>query len=445
LSREEIPSDPFAPKTGSDFPYYCTRSRIIDVRPEKGTCTLEYESTIGQRNDVHIPLLAFSFNVKSPDQSAWMRYMPQIGDVVLISFDANGTPYIIGYDTLSYEELQKQDSSKLPGFVFRQLKWGEFDCRSAGMAGWFASRAGTLTLFAGDQNFKLYRTTRQVDANFGLFKLSSDDTLIRLGDAKRKKTPLDVNESGVIATGLQLKEANFDVNQTLAFVKKPVARFSFGNVIEEPTLLSAAVPMKGDLSGDPVRWHLELFDTTGFISAFKEQIDDHGNVGITMGVLATTGLKVDATVSPFEISNKNLDWSCLTGIKMSTAAGGVLLSATAGNASLTTSAGIAELKTALGVANVDGTVVKFGNSAAAIQSLMLGTTFGVNLTQFLVKLTSFLAALGTTIGQIVPVTGIAPSALPPFAKALAEMLVQVTAFQATLVPGVTLSIKSFTE
>jgi hypothetical protein len=445
--RDHIPGknglDPFDPSTGTNLFYTCPRAEILDINEKKGTCTVQYESTMGQRKDVQILMPYFSHNQKNPESSSWIRVMPQIGDIVLINFDPNGTPYIVSYSCVDYETIQNLSSSDYPGFIFRQLKQGEIDIRSSGMAGLYLSRGGFCRTYAGNQYRTLFKGTMQETASLGLSLTVSDNTVVRIGDAKRKKTPLSLTESLVTdSKSLQCKEVDFKISQSVGPLELPVCRWSVGNVID--STLTGGKELK--LNGVPIRHYLRIHDLTGLLTTYQEAIDYKGNASVEFGTLATSGLSISGSVSPFSISNKSLDWACLTGINFSTQAGGISLSATAGGISATATAGNAELKAAAGIANVDGGLsVKLGNSAMAVNPVIRGTVYTTLEGNFLDKLTALLASVGALLATLVPVSGATPPQQAAVAKALAEWLVVTQSFRASLVPGASLSIKTFTE
>lgn len=179
--------------------------QILNLGPDEGLMTVRLTS--GPILKMVIPLLGLSYPLSNRDGSgllrpgtraSWMRYMPQFGDYVKVSFGLDGRPEAIG--PASWGDLPSE--AGLPGHLggyaqlsrardrgelgeFAALRPGEWDMRSSGGAYIKGSEFGTLTLAGGSVTMLLKREADEIDARAGLLRFRSTGCEMRLGDVKR--------------------------------------------------------------------------------------------------------------------------------------------------------------------------------------------------------------------------------------------------------------------
>jgi hypothetical protein len=177
-------SDDYRPE---DWMEHAQRATVTSVDPDNGVVTIEMESTPGTRTGVTIPLHFFSWDPGNPLNAAWMRYMPQNGDMVKVVFDTNSTVRIVGYDVPSYADVNA--ASKSSNFGWTTLQPGEWDMKSIGDAFIKGDLTGRLYLAGGTQSVAINKRSREIDITTNTLKHLSSGSLFRDGIVKRSPIP----------------------------------------------------------------------------------------------------------------------------------------------------------------------------------------------------------------------------------------------------------------
>lgn len=265
------------------------RATIMGVNTKKGTVKLQYESAMGEKPSVHMPISQLSYNRARPMLASWDRHMPQVDDVVLVSFDPNGTPRVVAYDVLSYEMIINDEETQ-QRVGFRELQPGEFDKRSSGGAYLYGNAIGTLFLAGGLSSIELDKMNFAAEYNSGLHKFQATNDVLRFGDVKRLQDPTAFDESKV--SGVLGTEQEFLVDlQSIAGL--PIAKFHLGNIVEADTATGYIYSDKEDADTNrPLKLEMKLWDSTGLLEVLELRADDLGNMKLTLGDTATTGLRL---------------------------------------------------------------------------------------------------------------------------------------------------------
>jgi hypothetical protein len=98
------------------------RARVTDVFVEKGTMAVVLEG-VAYSAQVTIPLLGLSAPPSVTEEereqgkanfkaSSWGRYLPQVGDLVLVGFGSNGELHALGYSAIFYRGFDLSDSEE---------------------------------------------------------------------------------------------------------------------------------------------------------------------------------------------------------------------------------------------------------------------------------------------------------------------------------------------
>jgi hypothetical protein len=234
-------SDQYRPE---DWMGRIQRGTITSVDPDNGVVTVEMESTPGTRTGVTIPLHFFSFDPANPLSAAWMRYMPQLNDVVKIGFDSNGTTRIVGYDTPSYSDVNTMSANT--NFGWTTLQPGEWDLKSVGNAFVKGDRTGLLYLAGGTQSIGISKQNREIDIKTNTLKTSSGASNFRSGVVKRSPVQFQQEVEAKAGVGVppvqtaanavlqNLVESTIDLQSSTALIPfgLPVAFGSIGNVMD---------------------------------------------------------------------------------------------------------------------------------------------------------------------------------------------------------------------
>jgi hypothetical protein len=310
------------------------RAVIVDVDEGRGTCTVSWDSTPGERPNVQLPFYVHFGRKGQRRKTAWQRFMPQPGDAVLVGFDSNSEARIVSYDSVGYSQLATiQDEEGK--FGFSNLKAGEFDQKSGGGAYLKGDAVGNLFLAGGMSSVLLDKKNYEIRASTGRIKESFGTSYYRRGIVKRSPIPfqpelpakatagvLPLEQLGPAAAAFgDLYENTIDI-RAAASPSSPlamkVALFSLGNVMD-PTY---SLPGVGDAYGavgplgimkfkiNPTanaRMLMRIYDSVPVVDTpigtegplagtptrpFEWGIDQLGNTYINLGTLATHGFNV---------------------------------------------------------------------------------------------------------------------------------------------------------
>jgi len=252
--RPIIPTDrkngPLSATRPADFFTTMHRAIVVSVDAEKGKLTAQFEDTAGQRDNINVPFGFISSPINNRRKSAWSRYIPQEGDIVVLGFDTNHTPRIISYSLISYELLSVLNSET--GYQFSTLQPGEWDQRSSGGAYFRGDRTGLLFLSGGLTSISLDKKRFEIRSSAGLEKFSANQSVWRRGQVKRSLVPftpetvIKFPAGGAPATPanavqMDLYESTVDLRSPVPGTPLgfPMAFSSLGNVVN-PELSTAA-------------------------------------------------------------------------------------------------------------------------------------------------------------------------------------------------------------
>ena len=412
------------------------RAIIMDVNESNGTCTVSFDNTMGERPGVQLPFYVHFGRKNQRRKTAWQRFMPQPGDVVLVGFDSNSEARIVGYEALGYEQLSTiQDEEGK--FGFRDLKAGEFDQKSGGGAYLRGDAIGTLFLAGGMSSIALDKKNYEIRVNSGMVKETLGTSIFRRGVVKRTPIPfqselpakatvgvLPIDKLGPTSAVLgDLYEFTADIRAAAAPsspLSQKVVLFSLGNVLD-PML---SLPVVGDAyaAAGPLgimkfkinptanaRMLLRIYDSVPITDTpvgtegplggsptrpFEWGIDQLGNTFINVGALATNGFNL-WSANQVSISSNMLHL-----------AGNVFLGGTP-------------------IPPVPGPVPPVMNTPVANQPLVCGTLFGV-------ALAAFCAAVGAAATACASAGGTPPAVITFGSAVAAACTAFAAAFPATL-------------
>lgn len=310
------------------------RAVIMDVDESRGTCTVAWDNTPGERPNVALPFYIHFGKKNQRRKAAWQRIMPHPGDYVLVGFDSNAEARILGYDSVGYNQLAAIQGEE-GMFGFRDLKAGEFDQKSSGGAYLRGDAVGTLFLAGGMSSMLFDKRNYEVRTNSGRIKESLGTSYYRRGLVKRSALPfqpelpakatagvLPLDQLGPAAAVFgDLYEHTVDI-RAAANPASPLAMkvllFSLGNVLDP--LFS--LPSIGDAYGaagptgimkfkinptSNARLLLRIYDSVPLADTpigtegplggsptrpFEWGVDQLGNAYVNVGALATHGFNL---------------------------------------------------------------------------------------------------------------------------------------------------------
>jgi hypothetical protein len=393
----------------SDFFSHVHRAQVTDVHVLDGTVNAMIEST-DLVITVLAPLMALSLPPKTSQtdnnggRAAWAKYIPQVGDLILVGFDTNGEPYSLGYHAVFYKSLEMKDVEKdaVGGIGWGEtsgvkLEPGDFDFYSKRNAR--LSLTDKALLSSGPHTLVLNQAK-------GDATLTSTLSIVQYGEAsehrqggvRRFLLPTDSEETDIYGIfGSVAQESTDKVSRALAGVPGGIemCRVSMGEVIDELTFLPmvpvVTYPDLSTLTGTGTRIFRSVKDPSGQTELYSELIDDLGNYGVS--AMTAIGFQWFTPASTWTVLNAVTSWTT-SGVVDLTAGGD--MSITAANASITAG------------------------------QLALGA---VAASEFLVKGTSFIGALGPMLTTAAATFGaMATACVGPLAPLAASFTTLQTAF-----------------
>src|SRR3990172_5003581 len=270
---------------------------ITDVDTAIGMVTVQVVEVLNVQK-IELSFAAFSYMGLGASTSSWFRYMPQVGSAVLIGYRPNGKPEILGYTPLDYSrltEFKNNNSFK----EFRPLRPGEFDLRSSGGAGFYASALGEFIMGGGPVQTTLDAQHDEARMIAGVSGWTSGTDEMRFGTVKRKFLGPAAAETAVPAVGSSFKEFSVAINSGLTALKKVL--FQLGDVF----MFGDTVPVTPDLdtnTGLPIRGRLNLYDTSGLTST-SFVVNTSGDMTVSVSPLAlAVGMQILGVLNKLLVS-----------------------------------------------------------------------------------------------------------------------------------------------
>lgn len=276
-----IPGDEYAAGKRKQYMSRIMRGFITSIDNITGIATVEIEESLGV-SKMEISFDAFSLNGAG---SAWFRFMPQVGSVVLFGYRPSGKLELIKYSPVNYEQINEiADKGQLAGF--RRLRPGEFDLRASGGAGFYANNKGEFIVSAGSARSVWALAEDEARHTAGLSAWSSANSMLRFGDVKRNFAGYPAEHT--VPTQDYTEFSLSLVNSMYALLKKVVIQV--GDVIG----INSVTPTLDVDPGMnlPLRGRFEFYDDTGNIKT-SMNVSTTGDVDISMSELAlTVGMRI---------------------------------------------------------------------------------------------------------------------------------------------------------
>lgn len=270
----------------SSFMSSIHRARVSDVHVDKGTVNVVFESLPYSR-EVTIPLLGLSVPPKSSEddknylRSSWGRYIPQVGDVLMIAFGSDGSAYALGYHAMFYEGMDQFDSAnEARGGIGwgvssgrEALQPGDWDFKSARNSSLYIGNRARLA--SGPHSITINKPTGDITTITTLLvDLIGEASEIRHGGARRRVLPTDRSETDIRSARGGVAQ---EINESVKFggtdpAGTEIVRESIGDVIDEDLF----IPMLGE-SGQYVRKFISIKDLMGVMEVYNEKVDTGGN------------------------------------------------------------------------------------------------------------------------------------------------------------------------
>lgn len=404
------------------------RARVTDIHIERGTVSVEFEK-LHYAREVVIPLMSLSVPRAAKDDAsgkretqesnaAWGRFIPQVGDLLLVGFDTDGSCYSLGYHAVNYQGFTRFDDNREDrgGIGWgnasgKRIKPGDWDFRSSRNSSLYMG--DKLKLSSGPFSLTLDKPQGRITTVGNLLSDRYGVSEQRLGDVYRFVLPTDATETAIPS----LLDPTQTAQECTNIVKRgstaipggfEMIRTSLGEVVDEltytPMIPSKAVP---GLTGTSVRKLCAVKDPTASTDLYTDAIDDLGGFGVNAPTAPMVVFQTAAAT--WQVTNTMTSWTSTGTFTVISPA--ITLQATA---SIT----------------LDSALVQLGG-LGAVSPVIKGTEFSTSLSTFLGAIS---AATKSVTSAPTPITN---------AAALAAIGVAADAFLATIANF--LSTKVMTE
>lgn len=311
------------------------RATVTDISSavSKGTVDVWIESTDVPLYDVLAPLMSLSTPPKAQDvdgvidksddngaKAAWGRYIPQVGDVLLIGFDTNGEPYSLGYHATYFKAMDIKDKEAAG---HGGTGWGEESGIKLEPGDWdFMSKRNSRLMLTDKAQLSSGPHMLMLDKEGGAVTLSTTLEITKYGSASEERQgsvrrfllPTDTAETDIYGIFGSIAQESTNVVKCGTLINPlgtEMARTSLGEVIDEKTFLpmvpKVSYPTLNKLLGTGTRVFRSVKDPTGKIDLFTELVDNLGNYGVSAKL--STAFQWNTPLSTWTILNAATDWT----------------------------------------------------------------------------------------------------------------------------------------
>ncbi|MDC1299963.1 hypothetical protein N8Z24_00490 [bacterium] len=336
------------------------KARVFEVDIEKGTVKVQLEK-VPYTVEATMPLVGMSVPPLTPDPtgedakhgvdfkaSSWGRYIPQVGDILLVGFGMDGTVYSLGYSALFYKGVQygEQAEESTGGLnwgttVGKRMKPGDWDFKSARNANLYLGDKAKLS--AGSSSVNLSKFSADITSTAPLIMDKATQSEARFGAVRRRVLPTDSTESPITSSrgADQAQESTTIVKWNNSTPQGGIlTEYAMGDVIEDSTTGSS---LRTSSQSQPVRRYFLANDLAGATAAYEESVDVLGNYEVSSSL--ATNFTWDTPLCSWEISNLSTKIASTSTVEI-TADTTLILTGTTGVV-------------------VDGATIKFGGDSAS--------------------------------------------------------------------------------
>lgn len=378
------------------------RARVTDVHIDKGTVSVLFERMPYSR-EVTIPLLGFSVppGDKTGMTASWGRYIPQVGDMLVVGFDSNGECFALNYHAVYYNVLTMLDNDREArgGIGWgdasgKKIKPGDWDFKSSRGCSFYLGDKAQIS--SGPYSIILNKSTGDLTLKGQLLiDTYGEASSSRCGAVRRKLLPTDSSETyipdptnptrtlqewtNVVRAGSPVKPDGIEL-----------ARYQMGEVISEvafiPLVPATDIPALALLTGTGGRHYRSSKDPSGEVSLYDELVDDLGNYGVS----APTAIAFQWVTPTATWSITNKDTLVTSSTSFLVVSPSIILQAATS-------------------AIVDAPLVSLGGPAA-VEPLVKGTQFISSMTTFLSVISGAATGVVTLPQAIAALTAISTAA-----------------------------------
>lgn len=318
---------------------------IEAVDEENGTVSLSFEDFIGTRNSIEL-----SCDYISSVGPGWIRFMPSIGDKVLVGFRPNNEVEILRYKAISYPQLAQAAADSNPPFVFRTLRSGEFEAMSSGYAEIWGSKSGKLRLAGGLVSIELDMPSNSNVQQAAIHRLTANGSDLRFGSVRRPNPFKTTEDESSTVPGVADQEFRVTLFQSISSLATKLFDATFGKVMDYTAAAPSGVftPRLDADIGQNLAADVNIYTTDG-IQSLRFQADVLGNMRVDLPATATDGLRIVAALGTVMLNALSLKLAATQDVDISGTTGVTIRSPSVvnlGTSSPAYSVGLAEAITA---------------------------------------------------------------------------------------------------
>ena len=304
------------------------RARVTDVFVDKGTVAVTLEN-VAYSAQVNIPLLGLSappstteVNKSNFKSSSWGRYIPQVGDLLLVGFGSNGDLYSLGYHAIFYGgfEVADVDNETTGGIGWgetsgKEMKSGDWDFKSSRNCNVYLGEKASIS--SGPYSMTINQSTSDVIVTTPLLNGVTGNSNFLYGECRRVILPTDTEESTIPTTraGTAAQEATFKLKWNGGSPEgQELVTWSIGDVIDDDGA-TAMLRLSDANVPQPVRRYFNCTDNSGYINSYTEMVDAGGNYNVSSSL--GTEFKWDTLLASWEISNLSTKITSTTTVDIS--------------------------------------------------------------------------------------------------------------------------------
>lgn len=156
---------------------------VTAVSPSDGVVSIAFNDQYGHRDRVPLPVLAMSKN-------AWMRFMPQVNDVVMVGLRGDDSATILGWHPWGYKaRVRAFDTSDLNAVedgdrgpeMMQVLKPGEIDMRASGGGYLRLNNIGDVLVMGLSGRLQIWGLESLVEVAANAVKITDGQSWLRFG------------------------------------------------------------------------------------------------------------------------------------------------------------------------------------------------------------------------------------------------------------------------
>lgn len=264
---------------------------ITGVNAQQGAVQITFIDQFGVRDDVPIPVLAMS-------NDAWMRFIPQINDVVMVGIRGDEQAVILGWFPYAYRQRTEAFAANAKGIdnikdeMMDPLQPGEFDLRGKGGGYLRMMNSGDVLLMSSSGGrIRMFGPELFNEHTQNAVKITDGFSWLRFGQVYRLFTTASEREKPAKGNGLPADGVSQLIERDTRIVDANgdmLVRESLGHVIDE----QGNIAISGEIGQVSVPQTSTAVDTatsvTSNLSSLPSTLANVGNTLVNLPSVSST-------------------------------------------------------------------------------------------------------------------------------------------------------------